>query len=508
MSVPSLGKTFSQGVAWFYLLRFGSRIIASLQLVILARLLTPEDFGLIGSAMLVLSLLQTFSATGFNQALVVKKQDISAYLDTVWWVEVGRGIAIGLIVFLMAPLAASFFKEPETLPILRALAIYPFVTSLASPGLIQLDKALRFKRLVLFQGVLTILGLIVSIASALIFRNVWALVIGTLFGGILMSFGSYFIYPYRPGMGFAWHKARELWDFGRWVLGNKIAHYLFNDGDDWVVSRLLGSEALGLYQMAYNLGNAPSTEVTAIFSRVALPVFSKIQYELPRMRRAYLRLLQTVMFVSTPVSLGIALVAQDVVIGFMGEKWAPMIRSLQILLIWGWIRSFRATTGPLLQARGRPDVVAKFTLFKVIILALLVIPFSLRWNIEGTSWVVVIAAVSEIPLLLISMQRVAEIAPKEILARLLHPLFTAIPMVATVLIWQNMIYSHGSWIIRLIVSILLGAAAYIPFTIWLDKSLGWGLRADFQSAIGHNLRPLMDSLAHRRQPKSATTPPP
>ena len=508
MSVPSLGKTFSQGVTWFYLLRFSSRIIASLQLVILARLLTPEDFGLIGSAMLVLSLLQTFSATGFNQALVQKKQDISAYLDTAWWVEVGRGAFLGGIVFLMAPLAAAFFKEPETIPILRALAIYPLITSLASPGLIQLDKALRFKKLVLFQGVLTILGLIVSIASALIFRNVWALVIGTLFGGVMMSAGSYFIYPYRPGMGFSWHKARELWDFGRWVLGNKIAHYLFNDGDDWVVSRLLGSEALGLYQMAYNLGNAPSTEVTAIFSRVALPVFSKIQDELPRIRRAYLPLVQAVMFVSPPVSLGIALVAQDAVIGILGERWAPMIRSLQILLIWGWIRSFRATAGPVIRARGRPDLAAKFTSFKVFVLALLVIPFTLRWQIEGTSWAVVIAAASEVPLIIISLKWAAEIAPKEFLARLLRPLLTSIPMVLLILIWQNVIYPDGSWIIRLIVSILLGAAAYLTFTLWLDRSRGWGLRVDIQSAIKHNLEPLVDILRSNRNKKSLPKPPP
>jgi PST family polysaccharide transporter/lipopolysaccharide exporter len=232
------------------------------------------------------------------------------------------------------------------------------------------------------------------------------------------------------------------------------------------------------------------TEVTAVFSRVGLPTFSKIQDELGRLRRAYLRILQVVMFASTPLALGLLLVAPDFVDAILGAQWLPMVRALQILLLWGWIRSFRATTGPVLQARGRPDLVTKFTLFKVVVLAVLVVPFSLRWGIEGTSWAVVIAAAAEVPLLLVTLHREMGAGYQPLLARLLRPVLLAAPMAVVVLVWQALLFPGGPQLIRLVVSVMLGAAVYLSLALFFDRRQGWGLWNDIQRAAGHNLEPV------------------
>jgi len=458
--------------------------------VLVARFLSPADFGVMGVALLVLSLLEMLATTGYNQALVQKKADISGYLDTAWTVSVVRGLALGVIVYLGSPVAATFFQEPRAVSVLRVMALSPVITGFVSPGLVKLNKDLHFKKLVLFEATRSFLGATVTVVLALLLRSVWSLVAAALFGGVVYSFGSYLVHPYRPGLDFRWEMARELWGFGRWILGNRILHYLFNDGDDWLVGRLLGAQALGFYQTAYRLGCAPTTEITSVFSQVALPTFSKLQDDISKSRRAYLRILQVVMFASTPVALGILLVARDSVTVFLGQDWLPMVVSLQILVCWGWLRSFRATTGPILLAQGRPDLVLKFTVFKVAVLAALIVPLSRRWGIAGTSWAVVIAAFFETPLLLHSLHNALGLKYLDVVRRLIRPFLAGVPMSLVILAEQGMFPVGG---LRLGITVLSGTFVYLSIIYVLDRKLHWKLMTDLEQAIGHNVHPLIAS---------------
>jgi O-antigen/teichoic acid export membrane protein len=495
----SLSRVFARGVAWFYVLSLSSRLIGLAQSVLVARFLSPTDFGVMGVALLVLSFLEMIATTGYNQALIQKKEDISDYLDTAWVVTAIRGLVLGGIVYLCAPFAAAFFQEPRAVSILRLMALSPILNGLLSPGLVVLNKDLHFKRLVMFEAARSILGATVAVLSAVLFRSVWALAVASLVNSAVLSLGSFLIHPYRPGLGFRWRKARELWSFGKWVLGSKALHYLFNDGDDWVAGRLLGSTALGFYQTAYRLGCAPMSEITAVFSKVTFPTFAKLQDDTEKLRRAYLRILQVIMFASTPLAIGILLVARDGVELFLGQKWLPMVASLQILVCWGWIRSFRATTGPVFLAQGRPDVVAKLTAFKVAILAALIVPLSSRWDIVGTSWAVVIAAVLEIPLLVRGLSTAVQTNFVRILERMMRPFFSAVPMIGVVVLLQQLLSSQ-SVVFRLGAAVVPGAVVYVLLTFLLDRWFQWGLRADLEQAIGHNVQPilrLLRSLAPR-----------
>ena len=494
MSTSSFGKNFMQGVGWFFFLRVFSRIVSFVQILIVARLLEPKDFGLLGVASLAISLMSVFSGTGYHQAITQKKNDISEYLDTVWVVEVVRGAFLSVVIFLGAPLIAMLFKVPDADQVLKAMAFVPLLNGVASPGLAMLNRELRFRRLVVFQAIQSILVAILTILVAYLLRSVWALVAAALFGAAIASFGSFFVHPYRPGKNFDFDKAKELWGYGRWVLASQVLHYLFNDGDDWVVGTVLGAQSLGFYRMAYNIGNTPATEVTAVFSQVAFPAFSRIQEDLGRMRAAYLRIMQITMFLSTPISIGIWLVAADATSFAMGEKWMPMVASLQILLIWGWTRSFRATIGPVLSAIGQPDKVAKFTLYKVILLAVLVMPFSLSWGIEGTSWSVVLAAIAEIPLMFQSLHKGIQIHYSDLFQAVMRPLWPALPMIAMVLLCQKILLVDSSVLLRLIVSILLGSLVYLAGSFWLDRKFGWNVVADLQTALISNLQPLLKTF--------------
>lgn len=480
-----IGKSFSQGLVLFYLLRIGTRVISSLRLIVLARFLSPTDFGLMGVVLLVLSLLEILSTTGFDQALIQKRTDVISYFDTVWYFSIVRGLILGAFIYILAPVAGVFFKEPLSVPLLRVMALSPVLVGFKSPGLIEVNRELKFKKLVIFDFSRSVIVAVVAGIAAYLVRNAYALIIASLLDSILLSLSSFFIYPYCPGFGFKVDKVKELWGYGRWVFGSKIAHYLFNDGDDWIVGRLLGSQALGFYQTAYNFGCAPMTEITGVFSRVAFPTFSSIQSDHEKSRLAYLKILQIIMFLSTPVALGIFSVAQDGVAIFLGSKWLPMVTSLQILVFWGWIRSFRATTGPLLLANGRPDAVTKFTIVKVIILAVLIFPFSNRWGYIGTSWAVLLASFLELPLIIYSMTNIMGFQSWDIIRNILQPLLAGIPMVIMVFIEKNFLTNWNA-ILRLSVLCITGVLIYTVITYLADKHFKWGLLDSAKKAFEYS----------------------
>jgi len=251
-----------------------------------------------GMALLVMSLLDTLTTTGYEQALIHKREDIEDYLDTAWLVSVGRGLLLGLIVYFSAPLAASLFNEHTVTAVLQVMAVVPVVQGFTSPGLIKLEKDLNFAKLVWLESIHSVSVAIVACTFAFFFRSVWALVIAYVLGIGIRTIGSFFVCPYRFKLRFEWVKARELWKFGRWILGSKLMHYGFNNGDSWVVGSMLGPQALGFYQAASRMGSMPASEFTNASARVAFPTYVKMAGDVKRLRLAYFRILQLVIFFS------------------------------------------------------------------------------------------------------------------------------------------------------------------------------------------------------------------
>ncbi|MCD6270366.1 oligosaccharide flippase family protein, partial [bacterium] len=266
------GKTLSQRVVkggfWVFLLRIVNRGFSLIRLVILARILSPNDFGLMGIALLTMATLDTFSQTGFQQALVQKKEDIKSYLDSAWTVLILRGFILFAILFFIAPYAAIFFDAPEAKSIIQVIGFAVLLQAFTNIGVIYFQKELEFNKQFIYQLSGTLADFIVAISAVLILKNVWALVLGLLAGSFARFVVSYLIHPYRPHLSFDLGRAKELFGFGKWVLGSSILVFLITQGDDIFVGKLLGVAALGFYQMAYRISNMPATEITHVISQV------------------------------------------------------------------------------------------------------------------------------------------------------------------------------------------------------------------------------------------------
>lgn len=452
-----------------FAVRIFSRLFDLIRNIVLAKLLSPDDFGLFGIALLFLSMLDTFSYTGFDKALIQKKENINTYLNTAWTVGLLRGIVIAAILLISAPYVATFFNAPQAKDIVKVIGLSMFLQSAVNIAVVRFEKELEFHKYFTYQISGTLVDLIVAVSLAFALRSVWALAFGKIAGNFVRCITSYVIDKYRPRFELDLAKAKELFGFGKWILGSSILFFLIVHGDDIFVGKILGTTALGLYQMAYLFSHIPSTEITALLSRVTFPVYSKIQDDILRLRRAYLQVLNVTAFITFPVSGLVFLLGPYFIRSFLGQKWVPMIAAMQILVFAGAIRAIKGVNGPILQALKRPDVAPKVSAIKLFILAVLIYPLTVRWGIEGTALAVLISSVLTIPnSFYITLRKVIDQDVRTVIRELIVPLTGTLLMV----LFIRLIFPGGFSGAGVCFGVIFGICMYLAITYVLDRMLG------------------------------------
>jgi O-antigen/teichoic acid export membrane protein len=321
------------------------------------------------------------------------------------------------------------------------LAVSVFLGSFKNIGIVYFQKDIEFHKQFIYQISGTVVDLVVSISIAILLKNVWALIFGFLAGNIVRLISSYILHPYKPKLNINWAQTKELFGFGRWIMGSSILIFLINQGDDIFIGKMLGVTSLGLYQLAYSLSNLPATEITHVISQVSFPAYSKLQSHEEKLKLAYLQVLQISTFLSVPIAFGIAFMANDFTKLFLGVHWLPMVPAMQVLALWGLIRSIGATTGPLFQAVGRPDISTKLQGLKVILLLILIYPFTVKWGILGTSFAVMLNSLIVNPIADYYAIKTIRCRTVEFVKMLAVPFFGAISVVLD----QEQLYFKVSW---------------------------------------------------------------
>jgi len=347
---PSLAESVVKGSFWIFSLRLTNRMLGLLRTVILARLLMPEDFGVVGIAALMIATLETFSQPGLATALVQKKENIPDYLDTAWTVSVVRSILIFILLLLIAPFVARFFNSNQARIVLQFLAISVIIAGCRNIGVIYFQKELNFKNQYIYDVSITLGNIAVAIPTALLLRNVWALVLGAIAGSITRLIMSYVLQAYRPRLRLEKEKFSQLFGYGKWVLGSSILVFLATQGDDIFLGKMFGAAALGFYQMAYMISNLPTTEVTQILSHVTFPAYAKLQDDRVRLKDAYLKVIQMITCFAVPLTGGLFIFSHDLVDIILSEKWLPLVPLVKVLVWSGLMRALMDSTIPVFNA--------------------------------------------------------------------------------------------------------------------------------------------------------------
>jgi len=311
----------------------------------------------------------------------------------------------------------------------------------------------------------------VAISAVFIFRNVWALVFGLLAGNATRCFVSYLIHPYRPHLNFNSGKSKELFGFGKWILGSNILIFLITQGDNIFVGKLLGATALGFYQMAYRISNMPATEITHVISRVTFPAYSKLQDNIPKLREAYLKVLQLTAFLSIPIAGLIFVLAPDFTIVFLGEKWMPMVPAMQVLVFAGLVRSIAATAGPIFYALGKPKIDTKWQMLRLFVIAALIYPLTSKWGILGISIVVFLSIFISNIGFSFNVIKITKCGIKYFSKVIVFPLINTIIMVITIFILRMNISTNE--VLEFFILVSIGILIYFTMTYLFDKYLNY-----------------------------------
>jgi len=472
-------RTVKSGI-WVSVTNVSSRLLQVLMIVVLARLLSPEAFGLVGIALLALAAVRRFTSIGISAALIQKKEEnVDEYLNTTWCLEFGRGFLIFAALFTAAPFIASFFDESRATDLIRAIAVVPAIYGLRNPGVVYFQKDLAFHRELVYKTGGAFVQVAVGIGYALYSPTVWALVLASIARPTAKTVLSYALHDYRPRPTFDTDVARDLIGFGKWMTGASIVGWLIRSGDDAFVGWFVSATALGFYQYAYRLADMPATEMSNTISRVTFPAYSRVQEDTDDLQRALLQSTRFIAFLAFPMSFGIALVAPSFIPAILGEQWEPMVLTMQILALYGLCHAITGNYGELWKTLNRPDYIFKISLFRVFLVALLIWPATARWGIEGTA--AVVTGVYVFPVLPIDVYLAADLAGLRSMQLYEEYVY---PFVASATMFGSLWFARGfldvSPLVEFLVLVPAGAVVYLAVAILLERQFDWGIRRNLR----------------------------
>jgi len=445
-----------QGGAWISTLRIARKVFSLIRLIIIGRILAPSDFGLMGIALLTMSALETFSAFGFKQALIQKKENTASYLNAAWTVLIARGFIVFVILYLIAPFVAAFFHTPAVIPIIQVLGFLTFL---------QAFSIFRF------VGIST--NFIVAVVAAIVLRSVWALVLGLLAEKVVSLIISYLIHPYRPHLSKDIEKAKELFGFGKWILGSSILNFVGEHIDDIFVGRVLSATALGFYQMAYRISNMLETEITNVISSVAFPAYAKIQDQQSRLQKAYFRIMRLIFAVSLPITIGMVLLAPEFTQIFLSEKWMPMVTAMQLLAVAGFIKSIVSAGSPLFIGSGYPNYEFYMQLIRGLTIIIVIYPLIIFMGISGAALGVILSIAGMWVIWYPLSQKITKASWRKYFDTFWPPLFCSSFMAGSVYIaklyWNPVQQPLGMAILMFVVIVVMSICIYIAAMFLLQK---------------------------------------
>jgi PST family polysaccharide transporter/lipopolysaccharide exporter len=484
---PSGGRTerVVKSAIWLLSQNAVGRILQLVTLIILARLIGPAEVGLMGIALLALAAVNKFTNIGLNAALIQQaEENVDEYLNTTWILEIGRGVLIAGVLVLAAPLIASVFNESRATDVIRVIALSPILLGLRNPGVVYFRKNLDFHKQFMYKIGTELIRAAVTIGYVLVSPTVWAYVVGFIAADLSQTLLSYVLHGYRPWPRFDTESAKELVDYGKWITGTSILHFLYSEGDDAVVGWLVSPAALAFYRYGYRFSNAPATELGQVVASVMFPAFSKIQDDSDTLRKTFLQSLQMTSFVSFPAAFGIAAVAPTFVRAFLGEDWTLMIIPMQILAFYGLLSAIGQTFGPLCKALGRPDYVTKLSALRVAILAVLVIPVTSEYGVVGTAALVTgVYLFVMMPLDLYIIATLLEMKVTTIASEFVYPLAASALMGAAVYQLQSMLAINP--IVEFLLLIGAGVVVYALVTLFLDSLFDWGITYHLRRVVAN-----------------------
>ena len=485
MTTPApfaVGRNLASGSAWMMAMRWGIRGLGLINTFILARLLSPGDFGLVAMAMVVVGLVEVLGQTGQQLALIRLQDPTRDDFDSVWTLSIVIAVVLTLIQWVVAPFAPLYFHEPRAAWLIAVLSLRTLIAGFENVGVVAFRKDLRFGREFQFQILQRVATIAVTLGFALWLRDERALVAGILVGRALGVALSYVLHPYRPRL--CVRRIHAILAFSGWMLAVHIAQYVQDKADEMVVGSLGDASAMGEYSVASDLATAPTVEVVLPMTRALFPVFARIGADMAAVRAAFLDVFAAACMISVATGLGVALVAEDFVRVALGPAWSAAVPLVRILAIAGGLYGIMQNGFTVMGAIGHARLSARLTGTRAVVTVAVLAGAAVWGNLETIAMARAAVTLAFIPGVLLVLSRILGLSSTDLLARLWRPLTAAVPMALAVQA-MHAVAPDIAWL-RLLLDAAAGAVVY-PAAVMLLWRLA-GRPAGLEASVAQRLR--------------------
>jgi len=440
--------------------------------LILTTLLLPIDFGLMAIASSIIFFIQGITETGLRTALTQKKGNIEEYLDIAWTIEFIRNLILFIILYISAPYLASFFQESRILLILRTTSIGIIISGFDNIRIVYYRRNLEFSKQFLLDIIPISINIICTIILAIVFKNIWALIVGFLVHRVVLCILSYILYPHLPKIKFDKKKSLELLNFGKWIFGSAIAVQMRKQGITMFIGKIFSLGLLGYYNRAVVFSQQIIDELIKIFWQVGFPAFSSIQNNRSKVKRNYIKLLSISAFIGMPISMGLFILTEDFIYLFLQEEWWPIIPLMKLFAIQGLLISINSPSGIVMQSIGRPDISTKISIMSVIIIVIIIYPFSYIYGLEGVVLTLLISNIITSPINWFYIMKLTDSHIMELIKSIIFPLFITMLMASSMVLVEN-IFVYNMNKVFFILIILFGILIYFAIAYLLEKTINY-----------------------------------
>jgi PST family polysaccharide transporter len=464
----SLKKSTATGVKWSSVSQIGRQMMQIATLILLARLLSPKDFGLVGMATVFTGFLAIFKDLGTSAAIIQREETSDRLLHSIFWVNVGFGFFATAFLLGISPLVGSFYHNEKVSTILSVLSVTFLISSFSILHQALLERDLKFNQLAKIEISATLFASLVGIGSAYLGAGVWSLIYQNIALVSLTTILLWVTAIWKPKLIFDWAEVKSVSSYSLHLTGFSIFNYFARNADYFLIGRFLGAQALGYYTLAYRIMLYPLQNIVWVIGRVLFPVFSQMQNDSDRFCYAYIRVTRTIALITFPLMAGLWALADLFVLSVFGPHWQPVILLLLILAPVGMVQSIGTTVSDVYQAKGRTDWMLRWGLFSgtFVVTAFCI---GLQWGIIGIAGSYAAAtALLVIPSFTIPFKLIG-LSMGEFCQGLWRPFLCSLLML-TVLISCKQLFPvalTSAW--RLGILVPIGGAAYLSISWLLNR---------------------------------------
>lgn len=391
------------GFSWQTIYKGLLMIVTLVKISILARLLSPEAFGLFSLTLIAIGLTESVTQTGVNITLLQSKRSISYFLDSAWVIAILRGFAIGSLMLVLGMFMQHYYQEPQLLALISVAALVPVIKGFINPYIVVLHKELRFFHDSAYRFSLIFFESLVAIVLGYLLQSVWALVLALVAGALLEVLISFIAFKTRPHFAYVKSRGKTILDNAKWLSLATVFNYLNENADDFLLGKIVGTHFLGIYHNAYSLSHKANYDFSKSAHHSTIPVFTKIADKPARLRKAFLRsLIGLIGFISL-VSLPLLLFPQFFVELILGQQWLDAVPLVRPLVFAGIVQSISNQGYALFLAKKKYQVMNLHLLTTLILMVILIIWWGASAHLLGAVMGILVARLVTLPIIIIGI---------------------------------------------------------------------------------------------------------